>query len=136
MAVYQYSYFVFSVIRLGLCDNGVCPLNKRFTYYNYAELVNQIRRRALMSDCPFRDLHYFTCMHQVNELIIYAYRRTGTGRYSDNRCSDKVRTVASERNPVCGGKVSSKPKGLTRCEVLGSGGKPLPWHQLGDRAAL
>ena len=35
-----------------------------------------------------------------------------------------------------GGRVSSKPKGLTRCEVLGSGGKPLPWHQLGDRAAL
>ena len=51
---------------------------------------------------------------------------TGTGRYSDNRCSDKIRIVASERNPVCGGKVSSKPKGLTRCEVLGSGGKPLP----------
>ena len=50
----------------------------------------------------------------------------GTGRYSDNRCSDKVRIVASERNPVCGGKVSSKPKGLTRCEVLWSGGKPLP----------
>ena len=63
--------------------------------------------------------------------------RVGTGRYSDNRCSDKVRTVASERNQHCRGKVGSKPKGLSRGEVLGSGGKPLPTIQgIGERCKL
>jgi len=43
----------------------------------------------------------------------YSDIRWSDSRCSDNRCSDKVRTVASERNQHCGGKVSSKPKGLS-----------------------
>jgi len=41
----------------------------------------------------------------------------------------KSESGVEERNQHCGGKVSSKPKGLSRGEVLWSGGKPLPTNQ-------